>query len=73
MDMKQILYIVAAYSLIIGISEFVSNASSNSPVFDTVAGLPSAGSLLAKTGTPNTMAGIDIAASVAAFIAARIV
>lgn len=73
MDMRTIFYIAAAYSALIGISEFVSNASSNSPVFDTVAGLPSAGSLLAKTGTPNTMAGIDVAAAVGFFIAGRMV
>ncbi len=49
--MKPILLALAVYSAGVGIATFASNAMSNSPTIDTIAGLPSTGSLLHSTGT----------------------
>ena len=57
-DMKMILLAVAVYSVGVGLATFASNAMDNSPTIDTIAGLPSTGSLLHSTGT--TAAALDI-------------
>lgn len=56
--MKPILLALAVYSAGVGLATFASNAMANSPTIDTIAGLPSAGSLLHSTGT--TAAVLDL-------------
>lgn len=59
MSLKPVLLVLAFYSVAIGVATFASSAMTDSPTFDTVAGLPSAGSLLHSTGT--TAALLDFA------------
>lgn len=51
MNMKMILLALAAYSAGVGIATFISSFADSSPTADTIAGLPSTGSLLHSTGT----------------------
>lgn len=57
--MKPVLLGLAIYSIGVGLATFASNSMTTSPTFDTIAGLPSTGSLLGSTGT--TAAVMDVA------------
>lgn len=59
--MKTIAWVAVGYLALVGAATFYSGVSTNSPTADTVAGLPSLGSLLGSTGT--TAAVMDLAAA----------
>jgi len=64
MGMKQVLLILAIYSAGVGVATFASNAMTNSPTIDTIAGLPSTGSLLGSTGTTAGVMDLATAAAI---------
>jgi len=60
--MKPILLALAVYSAGVGLAAFASNAMANSPTLDTIAGLPSTGSLLHSAGTTAAVLDLGTAA-----------
>jgi len=59
--MKTAAWIGVAYLALVGAATFYSGTAANSPTADTIAQLPSLGSLLGSTGT--TAAVMDLAAA----------
>jgi hypothetical protein len=59
---KTIFYVGALYFAVVGLAAFVSNSAKDSPTADTVAALPSAGTLLGANNV-KTEGGINLAAS----------
>lgn len=69
--MKTIAYVAAAYLAVVGLAEIASNTMQNSPTLDTIATLPSAGSIVAKSSGAGTQAGIDLVGAVALWYYAK--
>jgi hypothetical protein len=59
--MKTVAWIGVAYLALVGAATFYSSVGTNTPTSDTVAQLPSVGSLMGSTGT--TAAVMDLAAA----------
>jgi hypothetical protein len=62
--MKYLPWILGGYLLVVGAATIYSGTATSSPTADTVAGLPSLGSLLGSTGT--TAGVLDLAGAAAA-------
>lgn len=58
-NMKTALWAAAVYLVVIGGATLASNSMKDSPTLDTIAGLPSTGSLLGSTGV--TAGALDLA------------
>jgi len=61
---KLIFGVLALYVAAVGIATIASGSMANSPTLDTVAGLPSTGSLLGSTGTTAGVLDIGTAAAI---------
>jgi len=60
--MRTIFYVAAAYMAAVGVAAFISNSATSSPTADTVAALPSFGTLLGANNV-KTEGGINLAAA----------
>jgi len=63
--MKTVAWVAVAYLTLVGAATFYSNMATSSPTADSVAALPSTGSLLGSTGT--TAAVLDLATAGAVY------
>jgi hypothetical protein len=68
--MRTMWWVLAAYLAVVGGATLAANSMTNSPTLDTVAGLPSTGSLLGSTGV--TAGALDLGTAAAIwFLALR--
>ena len=61
--MKTLAWVAVGYLALVGAATFYSNTATSSPTADTIAQLPSVGSLMGSTGT--TAAALDLAGAAA--------
>jgi hypothetical protein len=62
-EMKTVAWVGVAYLALVGVATFYSGVSANSPTADSIAKLPSVGSLVGSSGT--TAAALDVAGAAA--------
>lgn len=66
--MKIAAWALVGYLTVVGAATFYSGSSTNSPTADSIAGLPSAGSLLGSSGTSAAALDLGAAAAVWFFV-----